>query len=127
EEVGEPNCRAAWDAWAPAVSGIDLAAGVRRLAPYIVHTTAADYLRRPRFRLLPGLPHYRRQGAVLKARPMGAGVIHHRTFLNALRESGYSGYVAYELCEVLEGGGSEANLDRCARIFVEWMRSNGYA
>jgi sugar phosphate isomerase/epimerase len=127
EEVGEPNCRAAWDAWAPAVSGIDLAEGVRLLAPYIVHTTAADYVRRPRFRTLAGLTNYTREEDVLRAVPMGAGFIDYRTFLNALRETGYSGYVAYELCEVLEGGGSEENLDRCARVFVEWMRSNGYA
>jgi L-ribulose-5-phosphate 3-epimerase len=126
EEVGEPNCRAAWDAWAPALAGVDLGEGVRRLAPYIVHTTVADYVRRPRFRYVTGLTNYAREQDVVRAVPMGTGCIDYHAFLGALRETGYEGFVAYEMCEVLEGGGSEANLDRCARVFVEWMRGNGY-
>jgi sugar phosphate isomerase/epimerase len=127
EDVGESNCRTAWDAWAPALSELDLAEGVRRLAPYIVHTTAADYVRRPRFRYVTGLTNYAREQDIVRAVPMGTGCIDYGTFLGALRDSGYEGYVAYEMCEVLEGGGSEENLDRCARIFVEWMRANGFA
>jgi sugar phosphate isomerase/epimerase len=127
EEVAEPNCRAAWDAWAPALSGVDLIEGVRRLAPYIVHTTVADYVRRQRFRYVPGLTNYAREQDIVRAVPMGQGCIDYHTFLGALRETGYRGYVAYELCEVLEGGGSEENLDRCARVFVDWMRDRGYA
>jgi hypothetical protein len=30
--------------------------------------------------------------------------------------------VAYEMCEVLEGGGQVANLDRTARHFLETFR-----
>ena len=41
--VGEPNCRALFDAWAPALHGADLAAAARKLAPLTVHTTVADY------------------------------------------------------------------------------------
>jgi sugar phosphate isomerase/epimerase len=126
EEVGEPNCRAAWDAWAPALQGIDLTEGVQRLAPYLVHTTVADYVRRPRFRYVVPLTTYTREQDVVRAVPMGTGCIDYSTFFNALRETGYGGYVAYELCEVLEGGGSEENLDRCARAFVAWMREHGY-
>jgi sugar phosphate isomerase/epimerase len=73
------------------------------------------------------LTNYAREQDVVRAVPMGTGCIDYRTFLDALRETGYTGYVAYEMCEVLEGGGSEENLDRCARVFVEWMRGNGYA
>ena len=37
------------------------------------------------------------------------------------------GWVAYEMCSPLAGGGSEENLDRCARRFVSWMTERGFA
>src|SRR5207237_3982824 len=37
EEIGEPNCKACFDAWAPALQGVDPASAVRTLAPYLVH------------------------------------------------------------------------------------------
>src|SRR5207248_988213 len=58
EEVGEPNCKAMFDAWSPALQGVDLAAAVRRMGPYVVHTTVADYVKRPRYRYLPPLVNY---------------------------------------------------------------------
>jgi sugar phosphate isomerase/epimerase len=124
-EIGEPNCKACFDAWAPALQGVDLNAAVRRLAPYLVHTTAADYVRRPRFQYLPALTNYVPKPDVVRAVPMGRGFIDYRGFFNALAEIGYTGYVAYEMCSPLEGGGSEANLDRCASAFVEYMRGLG--
>jgi hypothetical protein len=41
--------------------------------------------------------------------------------LAALRDGGYRGPVAYEMCSPLRGGGSIENLDRCARKFLEYM------
>jgi sugar phosphate isomerase/epimerase len=52
---------------------------------------------------------------------MGEGLIDYRGFFQALREVGYRGYVAYEMCSPLRGGGSEANLDRCARQFLQYL------
>jgi sugar phosphate isomerase/epimerase len=121
EEIGEPNCKAMFDAWAPALQGTDLAAAVRKLAPYIVHTTVADYVRRPRFRYQPPLVNYTRETDVVRAVPMGEGFIDYRGFFKALCEIGYQGYVAYEMCSYLRGGGSEEHLDRCARRFLEYM------
>ncbi|HYT87343.1 MAG TPA: sugar phosphate isomerase/epimerase family protein, partial [Gemmataceae bacterium] len=66
EEVAEPNCKAMFDAWAPALQGVDLTAAVRRLAPYIVHTTVADYVRRPRFRYQPPLVNYTRESDAVR-------------------------------------------------------------
>jgi sugar phosphate isomerase/epimerase len=54
---------------------------------------------------------------------MGEGFIDYRVFLRTLRESGYQGTVAYEMCSPLRGGGAEENLDRCARRFLEYMRT----
>lgn len=121
-EIDEPNCKLMFDAWAPALQGMDPAAGVRMLAPHIVHTTVADYVRRPRFRYQPALVNYTRETDAVRAVPMGEGFIDYRRFFSALAEAGYQGYVAYEMCSYLRGGGSETNLDRCARQFLQWMR-----
>jgi sugar phosphate isomerase/epimerase len=58
----------------------------------------------------------------MRAVPVGEGIIDYPAFFAALREIGYDGVVAYEMCEMLTGGGSEANLDRCARHFLDWFR-----
>src|SRR5437764_44003 len=60
QEIDEPNCKVMFDAWAPALQGDDPATAVRQLAPYLVHTTVADYVRRPRFRYQPQLVNYTR-------------------------------------------------------------------
>jgi sugar phosphate isomerase/epimerase len=121
EEIGEPNCKAMFDAWAPALQGVDLPAAVRKMAPYIVHTTVADYVRRPRFRYQPALVNYAREPDAARAVPMGEGFIDYAGFFKALKEAGFPGHVAYEMCSPLRGGGGEENLDRCARRFLEYM------
>jgi sugar phosphate isomerase/epimerase len=120
-DVGEPNCKALFDAWAPALQGTDLAEAARRLAPHTAHTTVADYVRRPRFRYMPNLVNYAREEDVVRAVPMGEGFIDYRGFFRALREGGFRGSVAYEMCSPLRGGGGEEHLDRCARRFLEYM------
>src|SRR5262249_54968532 len=122
-EIGEPNCKACFDAWAPALQGVDLPEAVRRLAPWLVHTTVADYVRRLRYRYAPALVNYVGQDAAVRAVPMGQGFIDYEHFFGALCEVEYSGYVAYEMCSPLRGGGGEENLDRCALAFVDYMRS----
>jgi len=121
-EIDHPNCKAMFDAWSPALHGTDLVAAVNKMAPFIVHTTVADYVRRPRFHYQPPLVNYTQQPDVIRAVPMGEGFIDYRSFFNALKENGYDGYVAYEMCSVLEGSGSEENLDRCAKQFVAYMK-----
>ncbi|MBI4875328.1 MAG: sugar phosphate isomerase/epimerase [Acidobacteria bacterium] len=121
ESVNEPNCRAIFDAWAPALQGADIVAAARRLAPLTCHTTVADYQLRPRYRYQPSLVNYEPQTPSVRAVPMGDGFIDYRAFLAALGEGGYDGPVAYEMCSPLAGGGETANLDRCARRFLEWM------
>lgn len=123
EEIAEPNCKAMFDAWSPALHGSDLAASVKRMAPYIVHTTVADYVRRPRFSYVPQLVNYVRETDAVRAVPMGEGFIDYRSFFAALKKAGYRGAVAYEMCSPLRGGGSEANLDRCAKQFLKYMRT----
>jgi sugar phosphate isomerase/epimerase len=122
-EVNEPNLRAGFDAWAPALHGDDLAAAATALAPLMVHTTVADYVRRPRHRYEPALVNYVPTTPFVQAVPFGEGFIDYPAFFNAAVTAGYTGSVAYEMCSPLLGGGSEENLDRYARTFVEWMRN----
>jgi sugar phosphate isomerase/epimerase len=122
EEIDNSNCRAMFDAWAPALQGTDIVVAVRRMAPWMVHTTVADYVKRPRFAYVPSLVNYAPVLDAVRAVPMGEGFIEYRGFLRALLDAGYSGYVAYEMCSPLRGGGGEENLDRCARVFLKYMR-----
>jgi L-ribulose-5-phosphate 3-epimerase len=121
EEVGEPNCKAMFDAWAPALHGMDLEIAAAKMAPYLAHTTVADYVRRPRFRYQPTLVNYAREPDSIRAAPMGEGFIDYGAFFRTLARTGYQGFVAYEMCSYLRGGGGEANLDRYARQFLDYM------
>ena len=120
--VDEPACRAAFDAWAPALQGDDVIAAARKLAPMTVQTTVADYVRLPRFRYQPDLVNYRREADCVLAVPMGEGFIDHRGFLTALHEQGFTGCVAYEMCSPLRDGNSLEVLDRYARRFLEFIK-----
>lgn len=119
--VNEPNCRAMFDAWTPALHGVDIVAAAEKLAPLTCHTTVADYQLRPRFHYQPGVVNFSEQKAWTQAVPMGEGFIDYRGFLAALARHGYQGGVAYEMCSPLLGGGSVENLDRCARRFLSWL------
>ena len=46
----------------------------------------------------------------------------HKIVRDTLKEIGYRGYITYEMCEVLKGGGSIENLDRSAKKFLEYVK-----
>jgi sugar phosphate isomerase/epimerase len=121
QSVGEPNCRALFDAWAPALHGSDLVTAARKMAPVTFHTTVANYQKRPRFRYNPEIVNYEPLPAMLQGVPFDEGFIDYRSFLSTLGESGFQGSVAYEICSPVLGGGDLANLDRYARRFVEFL------
>ena len=125
KEVNLPNVKAAFDAWAPVLQGLnseELRGAVLRMQPFIVHTTAADYVRLPRYHYEHSLTNYLQEQTVLRAVPLGEGIIDYETFFNALKEIGYQGYIAYEMCEVLDGGGDIENLDETAKKFLEYVK-----
>jgi sugar phosphate isomerase/epimerase len=119
--VDEPNCRAGFDAWAPALHGADLTQAAILMGPLTVHTTVADYVKRPRYRYEPGMVNYREEMPFVQAVPMGEGFIDYGSFFAALKEGGFNGTVAYEMCSPLLDGGDMATLDRYARQFLEYM------
>src|SRR5579872_255253 len=125
KEAGEPNLKAAFDAWAPYLQGLrgdDLAAAVEVAGPWIGFTTVADYTVLPRFRYDSAHVNYvREDSAQVRAVAPGTGEVDYGSFFRGLERAGYSGYVAYEMCAVLEGGGSIENLDGTARAFLKFL------
>jgi len=125
KEVNLPNVKAAFDAWTPTLQGLSpeqIRASILKMKPFIVHTTAAEYVRLPRYHYEHTLTNFVQDGTLIRAVPMGEGIIDYETFFNTLKEIGYQGYVAYEMCEVLDGGGDIENLDRTAKKFLEYVK-----
>ena len=119
--VGEPNCKAMFDAWAPALHGDDLTQSARRMGAITVHTTIANYVRLRRFHYDPAIVNFDAQVPSLLAVPVEEGFIDYRAFLQALCAGGFTGSVAYEICSPIRDGGSLETLDRYARSFLEFL------
>jgi len=121
QAVGEANCTALFDAWAPALHGADLKAAARLLAPLTTHTTIANYQVRPRYKYHPALINYTPVTPTVEAVPIDEGMVDYKEFLTTLWDSGFRGTVAYEMCSPLRGGGAVENLDRYATRFLEFL------
>ncbi len=125
KEVNMPNVMAGWDAWSPVLEGLnaeELRASIQKMKPFIVNTIAADYVTHPRYSYVNHLTNYKSEQPVMRAVPMGKGIIDYKTWFAALKEIGYQGWVVYEMCEVLDGGGSMENLDKTAKEFLDYMK-----
>ena len=124
EEINMPNVMAGWDAWVPSLMNLskeEIRESVLKMKPYIALTIAADYVPLPRYHYENHLTNFIGDKPVMRATSMGQGVIDYETFFDALKEIGYQGYIAYEMCEVLEGGGSIENLDAKAKEFLDYV------
>jgi len=124
KEVNLPNVMTGWDAWSPTLEGLsseEQKESILKMKPYIINTIAADYVVQPRFSYVNHLTNYEKEQPALRACPMGQGIIDYKTWFETLKEIGYQGWVVYEMCEVLDGGGSIENLDKTAKIFLDYM------
>jgi sugar phosphate isomerase/epimerase len=121
-DVDHPNCRAMFDPWVPALHGDDMYHYARALARRMVQTTIADYVRLKRFAYMPGLVNYKPLPEMVRAVPVGEGFLDLPSFFKGLKDGGFDGYVAYEMCSPLRGGGSEENLDRTAKLSLERIK-----
>jgi sugar phosphate isomerase/epimerase len=125
DEVNLPNVKAAFDCWSPTLEGLsseEIKKAVYTMKPYLAHTTTADYEKLPRFKYESNQTNYVALLPQMRAVPMGEGFLDYKTFINTLKEIGYQGYITYEMCEVLKGGGSVENLDKSAKAFLEYMK-----
>jgi len=125
-DIDRPNCKLMFDAWSPSLRGEPAYETAKTMASHTIHTTFADYVRLPRFAYDPALINYRpAEPDLVRAVPMGDGDLPNADFLRGLRDGGFDGTVAYEMCSPLRGGGAIENLDFCARRFLEWLDANG--
>ena len=125
DEINLPNVKAAFDAWSPTVEGLsseEIKEAIHTMSPYLVHTTTADYEKHPRFKYEFLQTYYKPLLPQNRMVMMGEGYIDYKTFINTLKEIGYQGYITYEMCEVLKGGGSIENLDKSARAFLAYVK-----
>ncbi len=125
KEVNMPNVLAGWDAWSPTLEGLsseELKQSILKMKPFLINTIAADYVTHPRFTYVNNLTNYKAEQPVMRAVPMGEGIINYKTWFSTLKEIGYQGWIVYEMCEVLDGGGSIENLDKTAKIFLDYMK-----
>jgi len=125
DEVNLPNVKAAFDCWAPTFQGLsseEIKKAVYTLKPYILHTTVADYEQLPRFKYENSQTNYIPLLSNSVAVPVGEGFLDYKTFINTLKDIGYQGYITYEMCSILKGGGSIENLDNCAKKFLEYVK-----
>ena len=125
DEVNLPNVKASFDCWSPTLEGLsseEIKKAIYTMKPYLVNTTTADYEKHPRFKYEHLQTNYVPLVPQNRAVPMGEGFLDYKTFINTLKEIGYQGYLTYEMCEVLKGGGSVENLDKSARTFLEYVK-----
>jgi sugar phosphate isomerase/epimerase len=125
DEVNLPNVKAAFDCWSPTLEGLssdEIKKAIYVMKPYIVHTTTADYKELPRYMYELNHTNYTKLKSQMRAVPIGEGFLDYKSFISTLKEIGYQGYITYEMCEVLEGGGSVENLDRAAKKFLEYVK-----
>jgi sugar phosphate isomerase/epimerase len=79
-------------------------------------------VRLPRFHYEHDFINFTQDQTLIRAVPMDRGIVDYKTFFNALKEIGYQGYIGYEMCAVLEGGGDIENLDSTAKKFLEYVK-----
>jgi sugar phosphate isomerase/epimerase len=123
-EINHPRVRAAFDCWSCYLQGVqggELRQAVRSMQEWIGLTTVADYHVFPQFQYQPDIVNYQPTLPLVRATVPGKGVLDYRSFFRGLHDIGYRGYVAYEMCAPLEGGGGESNLDATARQFLEFL------
>jgi len=124
KEINMPNVMAGWDAWSPTLEGLskeEIRQSVIKMKPFLVNTIAADYVTLPRYHYDSQITNYAEDKPVMRASAMGEGIIDYELFIGTLKEIGYQGYLVYEMCEVLDGGGSVANLDEAAKKFLRYV------
>ena len=125
EEVGSPAMRVALDAPYVQKTAVPIEQAVTDVASLLAYSTASDHTSRvvslglaPTAFRMAGYYELTKSLAV----PLGDGIVDYRAFFAALKKVGYDSYMAYEICSPIRGGGSEGNLDLCAKRSLDYLR-----
>ena len=120
-EIGEPNARVVLDAPMIVDHGEPIRETVLKYKGLMVHTHVTDFIRRVKYRYVPQTVTYEENGLEMVGVVPGDGKTDFREFVSAMKEIGYEGWLAYEMCSPLVGGGSEENLDRNAKKCLDYF------
>ena len=106
EAINLPNVKAGWDPKG-GLSPEETRQSVLKMKPFIVNTISSRGV------LATG---------VVIPRGEGNYPTDYKTFYGTLKEIGYQGYLVYEMCGPIPGGGSMQNLDAFASRFLEYIK-----
>jgi sugar phosphate isomerase/epimerase len=120
-DIGRPGVGVVLDAPFIYALGEPLRETVLTYGDHIVHSHLTDFVRRVKYRYLSQTVSFEEDGEEMVGVPPGDGPTDFREFTSALKEIGYAGWLSYEMCSPLVGGGGEANLDRNAVKTREYM------
>jgi sugar phosphate isomerase/epimerase len=120
QEVGSDHLKVTLDAPLLAEVREPVEKAVDDVGSLMVHSHTSDFSRRPG-------PVTRVPGGVIlpegwRAVPLGEGVVDLKGFVKKLKEVGYDGYLSYEICGPVRGGGGEENLDKFSKEALKYMR-----
>jgi sugar phosphate isomerase/epimerase len=121
-EIPETNIAVVLDAPFIENHGKPLRETVLKFKGKIAHTHLTDFVRRDKYKYISETVTHEKNGMEMIAVPIGDGGIDYQSFISALDESGFEGALSYEMCSPLVGGGSEANLDRCAKQSLDYVQ-----
>ena len=121
-DIGMPNAKVVLDAPYITAHNEPIRETVLKFDNLIAHSHLTDFVRRVKHRYLPETVSFEENGEEFVGITPGQGPTDYREFVGALKDTGYSGWLAYEMCSPLVGGGAEENLDRCATETLDYMR-----
>lgn len=123
KDIGRPNAKVILDAPYITAHGEPIHETVLKFGNLVCHSHLTDFARRVKYRYLPEIVAFEENGQEFVGITPGQGPTDYHEFVSALREISYSGWLSYEMCSPLVGGGSEENLDRCATETLTYMNS----
>lgn len=126
-EVGSPNLKVEIDPPYLAMTGDDYDKVVKEVGKLLVHTVASDHkeIHVPMAWYHPtmvGTDNGYFQMVRKNIVPVGQGMVDYRTFFKALIDIGYDGFVGYEVCSPIPGGGTEENIDSFCEMSLAYMK-----
>jgi len=105
KDINLPNVKAGWDP-RPGLSPEETKQSVLKMKPFIVNTIVDS-------RAIS-------QSASTKVEPIPTD---YKTFYNTIKEIGYQGYLVFEMCGPIKGGGSIKNLDAKSSEFLKYIEN----
>ena len=120
-DIGHDSAKVILDAPYIVTFGEPIRETVLKFGDRIVLSHLTDFLRRPRHRYDSSTVMFHEGGEEMVGVTPGDGPTDFREFVSALKEVGFTGWLSYEMCSPLVGGGSEENLDRNATKTLEYM------